>query len=189
MFGLSWLPRYPRSRFEYEVTRIVGWDLHLEMRCQRARLASTCSQVFGLLLCQDNKPRGHFPREQRRDQVVHRGLHKAHLAILVPWTTVSRIFGPLVRVTLDHGFAQPWTTCYSIFGPGSLSPFPSFRWLLCLRMDSSLISTGIALWTMRSMMASATVRSPRLSYCVFLLTLPPILAETCHLLSLKSATP
>jgi hypothetical protein len=66
--------------------------------------------------------------------------------------------------TLDHGFAQPWTTCYSISGPGSLSPFPSFRWLPCLRMDSPLSSTGIALWTMRSMMASATVRSPRLSY-------------------------
>gem|GEM_PF-5736765 len=39
------------------------------------------------------------------------------LAILVPWTTVSRNLGPLVRVTLDHGFVHLWTTRSRHFGP------------------------------------------------------------------------
>ncbi len=50
-------------------------------------------------------------------QVSYLGEITPNVAILVPWTTVSRNLGPLVCVTLDHCFALPWTTVSSNSGP------------------------------------------------------------------------
>jgi len=95
------------------------------------------------------------------DQQIHSGRGIVARKILYPR------FGGACRGyphSLDHSFAKLWTTCYPSSGPGGVSPSPSLRWLRCLRMDSPLRPTGMALWVMRSMMAAATVRSPRLSY-------------------------